>query len=241
MIIILVALIAIYYPKITGNSLQDYYAPQQATLTRVVDGDTIHALVNGKDETVRLLGINAPEKNMPFASAGADFLKIFVGKEITLKRDKEDTDRYSRKLRYVFYGDRFLNNEIISEGFASSYMTGGIIYEKELLDTEKIARENEKGIWQKSEEKCSTNNCIKLVKLNQFEEYFIIKNECNFDCSLTGWFVKDAGRNTFYLTPLKAGEEEKYDSASGKEIWNNDHDNFFMFDEKGLIVIYYEY
>ena len=61
LVILLLSIISIYYPELTGNitNTQDnYYQKETAILTRVVDGDTIHVLVNGEDWTIRMLGIN---------------------------------------------------------------------------------------------------------------------------------------------------------------------------------------
>jgi len=71
--------------------------------------------------------------------------------------------------------------------------------------------------------------------------FFILENKCDFDCSLDGWFVKDAGRNTFYLSAIGAGEKEKVFSKANKSVWNDVGDQFFMFDKSGLLVEYYEY
>lgn len=233
-IIIGLSVFSIIYPKLTGRAIEPEYEKESAMLIRVIDGDTIETDL-GK---VRLLGINTPEKKMPFSNESKEFLKEFENKTIQLLRDKEDTDKYNRKLRYLFYNNRFLNIEILENGFASSYMTKNLKYEKEILRTEEYARKSGLGIWQKSQEKCAEENCIKLEELNETAEYFIIKNICGFSCILEGWFVKDAGRNTFWLKTIKPNEEQIFNSSS---VWNNDADNLFMFDKKGKLVIYYSY
>jgi endonuclease YncB( thermonuclease family) len=60
LIVIALSLLSIYYPylKPTGQVTNINYKKEPATFLRIVDGDTIHALVNGQDETIRLLGIN---------------------------------------------------------------------------------------------------------------------------------------------------------------------------------------
>jgi hypothetical protein len=188
-----------------------------------------------------LLGINAPEKKMPMANESRRFLEQFVNQTIYLQRDVEDEDKYDRKLRYVFAGEegeRFLNLELLENGYVSSYIFGEQSYTQEILRAEEQARNLGLGIWEKSKEECAINNCIKLNELNSTAEYFIIENICSSSCSMDGWFVKDTGRNTFYLNNLTSGNQEKYNST---EVWNNDHDSFFMFDEEGKIVIFYAY
>ncbi len=237
LVILLLSIFSIVYPHLTGQvSKQIEYPLESATLLRVLDGDTIEI---DSGPHVRLLGINTPEKKMPFSNESANFLKQFVGKKITLERDKEDTDKYKRKLRYIYYENRFLNLEILEQGLANSYYTVGLKYEKEVLNAEKQAKDLEIGIWTKSSEICS--DCIKLKELNAKEEYFIIFNQCNYNCVLDKWFVKDAGRNTFYLSNLSSGQEKTYESPDNKEIWNNEGDRFFLFDNKGFLATFYSY
>jgi len=237
LVIFFLSIFSIIYPRLTGQAIKnEEYQKEPATLLRVIDGDTIEI-----DEGlhIRLLGINTPEKKMPFSGEAANFLKEFENKTIFLLRDKEDTDKYDRKLRYVFYEERLLNEEILERGFANAYMLDDLKYEQDFKLAEKTARLNERGIWTKSSDVCVS--CIVLKELNYTEEFFIIENDCDFDCSLDSWFVKDAGRNTFYLSVLKAGEQEKVFSKANKSVWNDGGDSFFMFDKGGLLVEYYEY
>jgi micrococcal nuclease len=241
LILTLLSILSVYYPEFqdfTGKAVQvEQYEKEQALLTRVVDGDTIHALIDGKDQTIRLLGINTPEKNMPYADSAKNFLKKFENKSIYLLRDKENLDKYNRSLRYIFYESRFLNLEILEQGFANAYYTEELTYKNQLLRAESQARELEAGIWEKSQEPCA--KCITLVSLEPEKETFILKNSCSFNCELGGWFVKDAGRNTFYLNPIK--EQQEQTITSEKDVWNNYGDNFFLFDNNGKLVLFYSY
>lgn len=243
LVILLLSIISILYnPNPTGNAVkQDYYPKETAILERVIDGDTIVYRIGNISQSCRLLGINTPEKNMPFSNDSKNFLKKFENKTIILERDKEDTDKYDRKLRYIYYENRFINLEILELGLANSYYIIGLKYEKQILNAESQARNSGIGIWTKSNEPCSINNCILLKELNSTSEFFIIQNICDKTCELNRWFVKDAGRNTFYLSNLQPLEEKTYYSKNNSNIWNNEGDKFFMFDKKGYLVIYYEY
>ncbi|MGI6284841.1 thermonuclease family protein [Neomoorella humiferrea] len=37
----------------------------QATVTSISDGDTVHVNLNGRDERVRMIGVNCPEISHP--------------------------------------------------------------------------------------------------------------------------------------------------------------------------------
>jgi len=250
LIILLLALLAYFYPQIqqklnlTGNSVQNV-EKEPAILLRVIDGDTVVVTGDkiGNETHIRMLGINTPEKKMPFSEEAADFLKQFINQTILLEKDKEDIDKYDRKLRYIYAenGSRFLDQEILELGLANAYYTSGLIYEKQLLNAESQARNLQAGIWTKSNETCAVNGCIILEELNYTEEFFILKNNCKYTCLSEGWFVKDAGRNTFKLGNFDAGEEKNYPSKNNSNIWNNDGDRFFMFDKSGFLVYFYEY
>jgi endonuclease YncB( thermonuclease family) len=241
-VIVLLAALAVYYPTIqkslglTGNVVSPQESLETGVLARVIDGDTIEL---GDGSTVRLLGINTPEKKMPLSNESKNFLNQFVNKTISLEKDQEDLDKYQRKLRYIYYENRSLNLEILESGLANSYYTKGLKYEYEVLNAEAQAKDLELGIWEKSIDICEP--CLYLKELNFTEEYFILENNCVDNCTFDGWFVKDAGRNTFYLSNMSAGESRTYRSKTGTSVWNDDGDRFFIFDKKGKLVLFFEY
>lgn len=243
LVIILLGVFSVNYPRLTGDTIgqeQTEYPKEEAVLIKVTDGDTIHALVNGEDRTVRMLGINAPEKNMPLAAESAAFLGQFVNKTIYLQRDEEDEDKYHRKLRYVFAGDGMLNLELLELGLVNAYIMDNLAYGSDILRAEEQARNLKIGIWKKSSQECA--QCITLDELNAKEEFFVIENTCEFQCELKGWFAKNSGRSSFFLDPMQAEEARIYKSEIlNREVWNNEHDKFFIFDNNGELVYYSEY
>ncbi|MDR1713828.1 MAG: thermonuclease family protein [Coriobacteriales bacterium] len=84
---------------------------EQCTLVRVVDGDTIIVRISGQEDTVRLIGIDAPEsvhpdesKNTPEGAAASAWLSELLtpGQTLWLQKDTSDRDQYDRLLRYVW-------------------------------------------------------------------------------------------------------------------------------------------
>lgn len=68
----------------------------------VLDGDTLRVGQTGLEDTVRLVGINAPERGECWArEATAALAAIVSGGTVRLQRDLTDRDRYGRLLRYV--------------------------------------------------------------------------------------------------------------------------------------------
>lgn len=235
-IIILLGILSIYYDFITGKIIKENkqkYEIEPAFVLQVVDGDTIKT---DKGE-IRFLGINTPEKNQPYYNEAKLFLKEIENKSVELLRDYENLDKYDRKLRYVFYENSFLNIEILEQGLGTSFMLDDLNYESKLKNAEEFAKKSKINLWQKSSDKCA--DCIKLVELNEVDEYFIIQNTCNFDCDLNNWIVKDDANHFFNLKKIEVGEIRRVDSKTN--IWNNAGDRFFMRDDKGGLVVFWEY
>jgi micrococcal nuclease len=84
----------------------------------IIDGDTFR-LANG--DTVRLIGIDAPELSQPGGVLSREYLAhLLLGKPITLERGSEDKDKYDRLLRFVYIGNLCINEEMIRQGYAEA-------------------------------------------------------------------------------------------------------------------------
>ena len=121
-------------------------------VTRVLDGDTI-VLDNG--ETVRLIGVDAPEIHHPetpvqrFGEEATEFLeRLTKGFECTLEYEPNNIrDLYGRLLAYVFVGDRLANAEMIRRGYAYTYTRFPFRRQAEFITLEREAREHQYGLW----------------------------------------------------------------------------------------------
>jgi micrococcal nuclease len=99
-----------------------------AVVTHVVDGDTIDVSIGGRDERVRLIGIDTPETKKPdspiecFGPEASAFTAelLPVGTELRVARDIVGRDDYGRLLAYVHRLDDglFVNLEIVERGYA---------------------------------------------------------------------------------------------------------------------------
>lgn len=236
LVLIFLGVLSVYYPYLTGEIVkkQDIeYEREQVSVTRVIDGDTVET-DNG---TVRLLGVNTPERGKKYYKEAKDFLKQIENKTIEILRDKDDEDKYERKLRYIFFDGRLLNVEILELGLGTSFMLDDLKYEGKLKSGEEFARESGSRLWEGSEDICA--DCIKLIELDYENEFFILENKCSFDCDLSGWYVKDNANHFITIIDLDAGENRKFESKGS--IWNNDGDRFFMRDSNEKLVVFYEY
>ena len=130
-------------------------ASEQATVVRVIDGDTIDVEVDGKTERVRYIGIDTPETVHPSkpvecmgAEASAKNKELVLGSEVRLVKDITDRDKYGRLLRYVYQGDTFVNEALVRGGFASVYTyPPDVAFIPLFLEAQDEAREENRGLW----------------------------------------------------------------------------------------------
>jgi micrococcal nuclease len=98
--------------------------PSEATVIRVVDGDTVVArLGDGREERVRYIGIDTPERGEPCFQQASDANALLVeGQRVRLERDVSERDRYGRLLAYVYRDedDLFVNEELVRQGLAEA-------------------------------------------------------------------------------------------------------------------------
>jgi len=155
-IVIFLGLLSVFYPYLTGEEQifknQDYNV-ESCFVNRIIDGDTLVC----NNETIRLLGIDTPEKGEDYFQEAKDYLDEVEGKEVNTLRDWDDLGKYNRKLRYIIYEGRLINVELVERGLATAFMTEDLRYEDKFLDAEEYARENCLGFWVVREGKCSNN------------------------------------------------------------------------------------
>lgn len=96
-----------------------------ADVTRVVDGDTIAVSLDGRDEEVRLIGIDTPETVDPDEpvqcfgpEASALTHQLLTGRRVDLEFDAERRDVYGRLLAYVYLDGRLVNAMLARRGLA---------------------------------------------------------------------------------------------------------------------------
>lgn len=109
----------------------------RAMITRVVDGDTVHAQVDlGMDvymnTTLRLAHINAPENSTPEGQAATATLRKMLGWSIvdvpppvTIQTIKDHKEKYGRYLAVIILADGTnLNQYMVDSGNAVPYEGG---------------------------------------------------------------------------------------------------------------------
>ena len=120
----------------------------EGTVTRVFDGDSF-VITTSSDKTrveVRLAGIDAPEKDQPYAEEARAALKGLI-LDRKLKLQVLDVDRYGRKVvRAVRPSDGLdINAQLIRGGHVWVYRRRA--YDLSLYDLEREARKAGLGLW----------------------------------------------------------------------------------------------
>lgn len=133
----------------------DVLRPIETQVGSVIDGDTF---ITREGQHIRLLGINTPEKKRDAnpaeegAYAATEYAKKILpkGKNVTLKFDENDHDRYGRLLAHVYLDDgTWVNKQMVEEGYAHVYtFPDNRSHIDELLNAETQARRAGKGLWQ---------------------------------------------------------------------------------------------
>lgn len=131
--------------------------PGLYTVTRFSDGDTITVSMQGKNETIRFIGVDTPETHKPrtpvqcYGPAASAYTKNLIGtSQVRLEADSlsSNRDRYDRLLRYVYLPDGTLVNEsLIKNGFGFHYPYFPFTKSEQFAAAQQEARAANKGLW----------------------------------------------------------------------------------------------
>lgn len=140
---------------------------QWRAVAEVVDGDSVR--LDGGD-TVRLLGIDAPEASVN-RKLGDDVRKMDIavrddalvalgresamfarslarGKRCWLEFENQRTDQYGRLLAYVHLEDgTILNETMLRAGYAKVYLNQSFAYKKRYVFLQQEAKLRKRGLW----------------------------------------------------------------------------------------------
>lgn len=133
--------------------------PGLYAINHYVDGDTVSINMNGKAQSVRLIGIDTPETHKPntpvqcYGPAAAAYTQNRIksaGGKVRLVSDSlgTDRDRYNRLLRYVYLPDGTnLNQQLVANGYAFYYPYFKFSKSDQFKADEQTAMAAHKGLW----------------------------------------------------------------------------------------------
>jgi len=129
---------------------QEKQGVELAIVTYVVDGDTLEIATG---ERVRLIGVDAAERDGPYYGESKDKLsELVLNKQVRMEKDVLNTDRYSRLLRYLYVGDTFVNLEMVKQGYAMAFAyPPDVKYAEQFLEAQQEAHSKQLGLWGSAE------------------------------------------------------------------------------------------
>ena len=139
------------YTTAQVNNTNEYY-----DVVRVVDGDTFVINYNGKEEKVRLIGVDTPESVHPNKNKNTEFgntvsrysKKMLTGKQVAIEFDVEQRDKYGRLLAYVYLDGHMYNKMLLERGYAKlATYPPNVKYVDDFTEIQKQARRNKVGLW----------------------------------------------------------------------------------------------
>ena len=225
--LLIIALVIINYSWL-DNALNNFLNTyEQVHVDRIIDGDTIES----NKTSIRLLGINTPERGELYYEEAKEFLEQEIfNKTVNLKYGKERYDKYQRVLAYIFLNNTNINLKIVENGFANIYFPSGKDqYYNQFASAWEECIENNVNLCQ-----ASINQCAQCIEITSKDT---IINTCSFSCDITGWKIKGEGRQDFiFEESLGIGEETDF------EINLTDTgDTLFLRDDEGRLVVWESY
>lgn len=235
----------------------------RATVIDYKDGDTFDVLIENpvaglrEKETVRLLGVDAPELagDEFFATNAAIYTKqLLKGNSIYLVLGSRSRDSFCRLLAYVYLNDgTFLNADLLSKGYVRLFTKMECLLYDRFFAIQNDAMAKRLGLWGERDEKIA----ILYIYNHAREEHVVIANNLNKRIDLSGWFVKDSEDNILHipehafieqhgLMRIYTGENGIADPPQAyytltENIWGNDGDAAYLFDSRGNLIDTYEY
>lgn len=156
-LVVIVVIVAVSCGTDRGSSDTEG-SGSNATVVRVVDGDTIVVDIRGTTERVRLIGVDTPESVKPnspvecYGKEASAHTKDLLpeGARVRLVLDVEERDRYRRLLAYVYRSadDVFVNLALATDGYAGLLTyPPNVAHVEELREAVASARRDGRGLW----------------------------------------------------------------------------------------------
>ena len=153
-LVVLIAIGVILYARVLPNLGE---AAGSYPVVAVVDGDTVKVRMGGSVESVRLIGIDAPETNAPGRpvqcfgpESSAKATEMLAGTAVRLEFDESQgrLDRFGRLLAYVWVSDVHVNEWLIRHGYAREFTYNvPYRYQADFKAAEAAARAAGRGLW----------------------------------------------------------------------------------------------
>ncbi len=193
---------------------------------------------------------------------------LIANQEILVATDVETFDRYGRILGYVWYGDTFINAELVRKGAALARAFEPNTTLQEHLDAaEQSAQTSQLGMWSPSACGPTGDYDIVITEVNadaagrddenRNGEWIVIDNRGPTDIDLSAWTIKDessvhryvfeqgvimrSGASFVIYTGCGNDQPPEFYWCDDTPVWDNAGDTAFILDANGSIVDQFGY
>lgn len=148
------------YDKYFSTTSENITTKKKYLLKTVVDWDTIWVMIDWKYQSVRLIGVDSPEKSTTrfwypecYWEEAWSYLESLLSwgyVELEFDETQWKYDKYDRLLAYVFVNWENINEKMIGEWYWWEYTYNKAYkYQKEFKQAETKAKNNKKWLWNK--------------------------------------------------------------------------------------------
>jgi micrococcal nuclease len=115
----------------------------EGKIIRILKGDTFIFLAGTEMLTVRMLGVEAPERDQPFSREAAQFLSKYLNKDAVAELN--GTDRDDRYIGILYVNGKDINLLSLRGGY--SWHNKRYSSDKKYAEAEEYAQKNKLNIW----------------------------------------------------------------------------------------------
>lgn len=214
-------------PPITETKIE---APAEPTvtlhkITSVVDGDTAKVSIDGKIESIRIIGIDTPEIGSRLECFGNEAKtraqQLLSGKSVYVELDPSqgERDKYGRLLAYLVIDNTTdFGEQMIRQGYAHEY-TYNLPYKKQSTykSAETYARNNKLGLW-------TDGACGAYNKTQQEPEPAPVTTASNGECLIKGNISSKNEEKIYHVPGQQAYSRTKISTDKGEKWFCNEQD-----------------
>ncbi|MEM7286766.1 MAG: lamin tail domain-containing protein [Actinomycetota bacterium] len=229
-----------------------------ATVARVIDGDSVELLLDGQDVEARLIGINAPELADCQGPAAGDALASVVDGQ-AVEVIEFGTDRFGRLLVELIIADESVNEALVRAGWALG-LHGD---ERDWTVEMRAAADSGLGMWDLPDICAPSDAGLVIAGVQENppgpdddvleDEWVEIENAGSEVVDLAGWTLRDestSNRFTFESGALAPGDRLRLRTGCGEDtatdvhwcspagVWSNRGETVLLLAPSGAIADY---
>ncbi|MEX1126203.1 MAG: lamin tail domain-containing protein [Acidimicrobiia bacterium] len=224
----------------------------------VEDGDTFVLGTVGREITIRLLGVNAPERDECFHDKAAAGLASYLDNRAVGVEDHGE-DQFGRTLGYVWAGDTLVNLALVANGLAIATTPGDTdTWGPSLLVAEEAAYRARIGLWDQTACSGHATTDIDLSidtaghnppgaddQVLDLEQVTIINNG-DEAVDISGWVLRDESSAHRFRFPggsvigpgaaIQVTSDDPGWEPGGTPVWNNTGDMALLLTPDGGVT-----